>query len=201
MPKSSFFTKLGLFSCQDFLDSDVCTVLKQSMQAAESYSATIRNGKKVTVKEHVRLVNQVSLTPSVVTQVTAAIQTLFPSLEKHFQVTIAGMEEPQFLIYRPGNFFTPHQDCTGTPEVLEVRAARKVSVVIFLNSPSSHITNEGYTGGHLKFYGLLKDPPWDQCGLPLEGEEGLLVAFPSALFHEVTPVTLGTRYTIVAWLY
>jgi predicted 2-oxoglutarate/Fe(II)-dependent dioxygenase YbiX len=36
-------------------------------------------------------------------------------------------------------------------------------------------------------------------GFPLQPEEGLLIAFPSRMMHEVQPVTRGKRYSIVTW--
>jgi predicted 2-oxoglutarate/Fe(II)-dependent dioxygenase YbiX len=37
--------------------------------------------------------------------------------------------------------------------------------------------------------------------LPLEAEEGLLIAFPAGVLHEVTPVLRGSRYTLATWYY
>jgi PKHD-type hydroxylase len=34
----------------------------------------------------------------------------------------------------------------------------------------------------------------------LSKEQGKLYAFPSYTLHEVTPVTKGTRYSLVAWI-
>ena len=31
-------------------------------------------------------------------------------------------------------------------------------------------------------------------------EQGTLTAFPSYVLHEVTPLTKGTRYSLVAWI-
>jgi len=46
----------------------------------------------------------------------------------------------------------------------------------------------------------MHDPRADDRGFPITGETGLLVAFPSHCVHSVTPVTRGTRFTIVSWL-
>jgi SM-20-related protein len=52
----------------------------------------------------------------------------------------------------------------------------------------------------LTFYGLLGGEKGEKVGLPLVGEEGLLVAFKSNITHAVTPVTHGERFTVVTWL-
>ena len=60
----------------------------------------------------------------------------------------------------------------------------------------------GYSGGSLTFFGLMDDSPsGESVGLPLAGETGLLVAFPSHLVHSVSPVTAGERYTLVSWFF
>jgi predicted 2-oxoglutarate/Fe(II)-dependent dioxygenase YbiX len=41
----------------------------------------------------------------------------------------------------------------------------------------------------------------ENVGLPLAGEAGLLIAFPSHLVHSVSPVTAGERYTLVTWFF
>jgi predicted 2-oxoglutarate/Fe(II)-dependent dioxygenase YbiX len=52
----------------------------------------------------------------------------------------------------------------------------------------------------LSFFGLMgEDAREEAVGLPLTGEAGLLVAFPSELVHGVQAVTRGKRYTVVSW--
>ena len=76
---------------------------------------------------------------------------------------------------------------------------RRLSVVLFLNRQAKEATPGGFCGGSLVFYGLINDPRAKQIGFPLVAEPGLLIAFPSDLVHEVTPVTDGERYTVVSW--
>lgn len=70
---------------------------------------------------------------------------------------------------------------------------RKLSVTVSLNDPAM------YDGGNLKFdYG--PHAPGERY---YECEEirprGSIIVFPSHLYHQVTPVTRGTRYSLVAW--
>jgi predicted 2-oxoglutarate/Fe(II)-dependent dioxygenase YbiX len=120
------------------------------------------------------------------TDVRGRLGALQPELASFFGETLQGCDGPNFLAYGAGCFYTPHID-SGTHYV-----RRRVSAVLFLNA-------EDYTGGELTFHGLIPDEPWRLCPLPLEPEPGLLVAFPSALRHEVRPVRSGWRYTAVAW--
>jgi PKHD-type hydroxylase len=67
---------------------------------------------------------------------------------------------------------------------------RKLSMVIQLSDPSE------YEGGDLEIQPLYLGPP-DPTVLRKQGN---VVVFPSFLMHRVTPVTKGTRYSLVAWM-
>jgi PKHD-type hydroxylase len=65
--------------------------------------------------------------------------------------------------------------------------SRKLSVVVQLSDPSE------YEGGNLQI-AEGKDP------VTVTKERGLMVVFPSWQLHQVTPVTSGSRQTLVAWI-
>jgi PKHD-type hydroxylase len=65
---------------------------------------------------------------------------------------------------------------------------RKLSMVIQLSSPDE------YEGGDLKLYTSYEP-------FVVNKEKGLVITFPSYTLHEVTPVTKGDRYTLVAWVH
>lgn len=64
---------------------------------------------------------------------------------------------------------------------------RKLSLVVQLSDPSD------YEGGELLMH-TTKEP------VAMEKARGNMAAFPSYVLHEVTPVTQGTRYSLVAWV-
>lgn len=66
---------------------------------------------------------------------------------------------------------------------------RKLSVVIQLNDPST------YQGGNFEFR-----MPHDPSELQLFRQQGSILVFPSFFEHRVTPVTSGTRYSLVSWI-
>jgi len=78
-------------------------------------------------------------------------------------------------------FFTWHSDTM--PDDM----TRKISVVVPLSDPGD------YEGGQLQF---------NQGGALCEVPQvpGRPVVFPSWLIHQVTPVTAGRRYSLVAWV-
>ena len=69
----------------------------------------------------------------------------------------------------------------------DVAPGRKISISIQLSRP------DDYTGGDLEL--MYKGQPE-----PAERARGALIAFPSFVLHRVTPVTSGTRWSLVAWI-
>ena len=130
-------------------------------------------------------------------------------------------ESFQFTVYKPGGFYGWHKDGYSdhfgsfkryiygvTPEPLKedgklpnqyttdrrmVGKVRKISITINLNAPGD------YDGGNLKFdFGQHTTRSRFH-----EVEEirprGSIIVFPSFLDHTVTPITRGTRYSLVLW--
>jgi PKHD-type hydroxylase len=64
---------------------------------------------------------------------------------------------------------------------------RKLTFVIQLSDPCE------YEGGKLMIYydGQIHEAP---------NEFGSMIIFPSSLAHEVTPITKGTRHSLVGWV-
>ena len=68
-----------------------------------------------------------------------------------------------------------------------MRPLRKISISIQLSRP------EDYDGGDLELmYGTEPQK--------LDRTRGAFIAFPSFMLHRVTPVTRGTRWSLVAWI-
>jgi predicted 2-oxoglutarate/Fe(II)-dependent dioxygenase YbiX len=115
----------------------------------------------------------------------------------HFGINLTNCEDPQFLRYRPGDFFVAHQDGNTGLLLSEREQSRKISIVIFLNRQSEGSEVDSYGGGSLVFTEWRPDRIRGQYAL--EGEAGMLVAFPSETTHEVVPITWGERYSIASW--
>jgi len=201
MAKPEFLQRLGVFIMRDFLDPDRCAQICTGMRTASHEKATV--GHQETAKgtgivdESVRKVLHSELAEDTEAFVCSRLDELKPNLEKHFRMELTGYSGPHFLLYQPGGFYTPHTDrsADAPPNI----AARRVSVVIFLNTASEEPGPGCYGGGSLRFHRLLSGPNWENCAFSLEAEPGLLVAFDPTVLHEVLPVTFGERMTIVAW--
>jgi PKHD-type hydroxylase len=94
------------------------------------------------------------------------------------------LEDMQFTIYEETeeSHYTWHIDMSDTSA-----AARKLSMVLQLSDPSE------YEGGELQTWTGAEPSSVDR-------QKGLIAAFPSYMLHRVTPVTKGTRYSLVVWV-
>jgi PKHD-type hydroxylase len=103
--------------------------------------------------------------------------------KQYFNFDLFGLIEGlQFSKYEaPGGFYGAHIDKYYKGII------RKLSITVQLSDP------QDYEGGDLLLH-LDKDPQ------KTPKEIGKLIAFPSYTLHEVTPVTKGTRYSLVAWV-
>ena len=78
--------------------------------------------------------------------------------------------------------YTWHQD-------MGIGVSRKLSVVTFLTDASE------YEGGHFELIITNPNEP-----VRVKKQRGLTIAFPSWMIHQVTPVTSGSRQSLVAWV-
>ena len=131
------------------------------------------------------------------------------------------MENFQFSMYNPGNFYSWHTDggsdfnsrfkrylpgITNKPlgpngevpsgyttNTNQVGKIRKISIIVTLSS------RESYEGGELKFdFGEHYSKKINK-NLDHLREPGTIIIFPSFLQHCVTPVKSGVRYSLVSW--
>lgn len=101
----------------------------------------------------------------------------------YFNLDITGFGESLQLTNYNGSdngMYGWHQDYNAI-------ISRKLSLVLQLSDPKD------YEGGDLQIFA---------GGTPntVRKERGLVAAFPSYIMHQVTPVTRGTRQTLVAWV-
>ena len=106
--------------------------------------------------------------------------------DEHFNFDLSKIEKLQFTKYHSDDngFYVKHLDkfYKNTTE------NRKLSFVLQLSSPSD------YEGGELIIHN-------SQTPSSIKKGKGMIAFFPSYILHEVTPVTKGTRYTLVGWIH
>ena len=198
MPSASFFVHLGFFVRPGFLDVEGCEHLIAEASAAPNEPCRlVRNGVDDVLDERTRCADSALVSKATRIRMKQRFLEVTPEIEAHFGMPLAGSETPGFLIYNTGAFFTAHAD-SGPTIPSEIRR-RRISAILFLNSPSREPSEDGYGGGALRFHRLLDGQHWEGCPLSFEPEAGMLVAFRSDIVHEVLPVTFGRRFTIVTW--
>jgi PKHD-type hydroxylase len=161
---------------------------KEECEAIINCATKFRKGKVAAYKKHNKNVRDSGvfwISPSDSTEwIFRRLVDVITNLNrKYFGFELFGMLEGlQLTKYEaPGGFYDKHVD----REVNQV--IRKLSVTVQLSDPSD------YEGGDLLLY-FSKTPEVMDKGL------GKLIAFPSYTLHEVTPVTKGTRYSLVVWI-
>ena len=99
----------------------------------------------------------------------------------YFNYDLVSMEDLQFTIYEEGQFYKRHID-----NLFKSNVFRKLSFTVQLTDPSE------YDGGDILTY-------TEETPVALNKDLGVMSLFPSNLLHEVTPITRGTRYSLVGW--
>jgi predicted 2-oxoglutarate/Fe(II)-dependent dioxygenase YbiX len=186
-----------LFRHPGFLSVQECIRIRDHMLFSPTYTGLIikRRGAP-TVDTKVRRATNVEVPDHIrglIDQRLAGAQSL---INGHFSLQTCGRQQIQFLIYGSGEFFRRHRDVAPESNIEDLRA-RKISVVVFLND--SHTTEHRFQGGVLSFIGRFQGESGEITRLDVEPEEGLLIAFPPDLLHEVIRVKRGLRFTLVSW--
>lgn len=103
---------------------------------------------------------------------------------QYFQFDVEGFgEDLQYTVYGADNgHYGWHVDMGRMSEI-----PRKLSMVLLLSDPDE------YEGGDLQ----MRTGPEP---VTLDRRQGMVHAFPSYVLHQVTPVTRGTRRSLVVWL-
>ena len=198
MSSVNLFKSLGLLVIPGFFGADSCAQLRDAVRRANATEATVYDGDdEEKLKQDVRRTLRAHVRADAADFVRHHLTAIQPTLVEHFKTELSAFREPQFLVYRAGDFFSAHRD--ASPDDPPNVRIRKVSLVIFLNSERAEPGADSFSGGSLVFYDLFDDPRLRKRGVPLHGEEGLLVAFPSDRVHRVSPVSGGERHTIVTW--
>lgn len=202
VPGPEFFSRLGLFVVNRFLSAEECGRLVDEIASGPAEPGRVYASAGETLDLQLKHNWSVAMPGSTEGWVTQKLLAIKSRVATRFDLELSGCQPPVFKLYRPGNFHGVHTDDGGrigsVPREIQ---ARKITAVVFLNGESREHAAGAYTGGALTLYGLGEAEPWRSLGFPLNGETGLLVAFPASLPHEVLPVTSGERCTIVSWYY
>ena len=101
-----------------------------------------------------------------------------------FGFQLNNIKEFQIAQYADKGFYDEHMDT----RIDETASQRKLSVTVQLSYPDE------YKGGDFEFTKGIPTP--DSSTIRTRGT---IIVFPSFLYHQITPVTDGTRHSLVGW--
>lgn len=111
------------------------------------------------------------------------LQNAVLQANNYYRFNVTGIRERlQVAGYKNSGHYTWHIDI-GKDQA----STRKLSISVQLSNDSD------YTGGDLEFFSF--------GGLTASRSIGSAIIFPSYLMHRVTPVTSGTRRSLVLWVH
>ena len=110
-----------------------------------------------------------------------------------WKYNIAAAEDCQVTRYTKDGFFSWHKDGTGSHDEIYVDPDKKLLYGNARKLSMTLILNDDYEGGNFEIGGLKEKERVPRL------EKGSVIVFPSFHEHRVTPVTKGTRYSLVAW--
>ena len=196
MPPARAFANLGLFVRDTFLSREECRALTAHMLAETGERAAVfDDAVEGALDSEVRRAWELDVPADQAAAIVQRLRDVRPDLEAHFGVPLDPPEAPSYLRYPVGAFYKVHRDRRESSDPTRANH-RAVSVVIFVNGPQDA---SGFSGGNLRFYGLLGDGALADVGIDAEPQAGTLIAFASTLEHEVTMVERGVRCSIVSW--
>jgi len=187
---------LGVFVREGFVDLPTLERVRRALAAGDGDPAAVRARDEavVSLDTDARVAWELSLPDALHDAIVEGVNGIRPALEQASGAPLEPCEAVAALRYPVGSFYGTHRDVAETPDEHGLHR-REVSIVIFVNDGAGARAEFG--GGRLRLYGLAGD---EDEGVDIAPEAGTLVAFPSRLRHEVTPVTWGERQAVVTWL-
>lgn len=136
MATPDILRRFGLFVVENFLDARECRDLCEEMRRGGAGKATVFKKVDYVYDENVRRTRTAHVGEGERLFVASRPRAVLPDAARHFGLRLSDTEEPQFLIYRPGDFFRLHRD-RGPDETAPAHTRRRaVSLVLMLNGPS-----------------------------------------------------------------
>jgi predicted 2-oxoglutarate/Fe(II)-dependent dioxygenase YbiX len=168
-----------------FLSREICTQVVREIERDGCWQwGEINYGGRSHVDLDFRRVQWCPIPRSCRTVIAARLLAIARGLAAHFG-PVRSFEGPNLLRYRPGDFFHAHPDENPRTRL----RPRKVTITAFLNDGD-------FDGGILRLQLRSGTEPFDI--LPCAGR---FVAFPASTVHEVSTISAGNRYALVAWLH
>jgi predicted 2-oxoglutarate/Fe(II)-dependent dioxygenase YbiX len=186
---------VDLFIADHVLDETTCRWIQAAMDDGVQEPASVLSDS-VDVEVESRRASEIDVGDDVIALVESRLDAHRDAIAAFYGLRLEGREGCGFLRYEAGGFYGPHVDRAEVPSWPDA-ARRAITIVVFLNSSAEAQSDGEFSGGWLRLFpdGL------DARSIDVTARRGALVAFPSSIPHEVTPVVRGQRDTIVDWCY
>ena len=181
-----------LYIFEACLDSAACRRMQAAMDAGLTEMAEVLDDE-IEVRDEVRRVASIEVDPAIVAEIEQRFDDQLEPIAAFFGLNLSGREGAGFLRYADGGFYRAHRDRAFVASWPDA-ARRAIALVVFLNGSRDEGLEGAFGGGALRVF--VGDHAID-----VVPKQGMLVAFPADLLHEVLEVVGGTRDTIVDWLY
>ena len=165
--------------------------------------ATVKPNQEEEIKQGVKVLYEPEYRQSDVCWINDQwiYELIWPYMEEANELSgwgldIKGAEVIQLTRYKEGGFYSWHRD--GISDNISSKDrfdnpilkgnVRKVSLTLLLN--------DDFEGGDLEFATYSEET----CEItPIKAKAGDMIFFTSGTEHRVTPITKGTRYSLVVW--
>jgi predicted 2-oxoglutarate/Fe(II)-dependent dioxygenase YbiX len=181
-----------LYNENTFLDAAQCERIRLAMDAGEGEQAEILDGT-IEPRDQVRRAWSIEPQAAIIHDVEQRLDSRRDAIAQFFRLDLTEREGAGFVRYPAGGFYAPHRDQAADDSWPDA-ARRAVAVIVFLNGSTDGGQAGEFAGGTLRLFAH------DEV-IEVHPRQGLLVAFPADLLHEVTEVRDGVRDAIVDWFY
>jgi predicted 2-oxoglutarate/Fe(II)-dependent dioxygenase YbiX len=183
---------------KEFFDTPTCEQVRAAMDRGVVEAAEILESG-IVLDEEARRATSINVDAPTLRAVEGRLDAVRDELSARCRIPLHAREGAGFIRYSAGGFYRPHRD-RGEDDGWPAAAARRIAVVVFLNSASDGLNPWDFVGGELVIH---HDQRGDAGRPPIRilPRAGMLVAFDAASLHEVRPVVQGTRDVVVDWFY
>lgn len=182
-----------LFTAGNVLTAEECKAIQRAMNTGTRTPAEVLD-EGTEVEADARRASDVDVPDEVVALVEARLDSYRDAIGAFYRRHLRAREGAGFLRYEIGGFYGPHVDRANVASWPDA-ARRQITIVLFLNSSRDADAAGEFAGGRLRLF-----PNGIECApVDIVPRQGMLVAFPATIAHEVTEVRQGRRDAVVDW--
>jgi predicted 2-oxoglutarate/Fe(II)-dependent dioxygenase YbiX len=189
MAEMSTVVKNRVLLFNDLLTLSECDTLCDHLIACDHQESRVVRGGNVRYAPDIRKTQRIRVDGKTNRFLADRILGCVQDVNVALGVDVHDIQRISWYSYNRGDFFARHRDNAQNPKSPYLVRQRKVAFVTFLNAPPE------YAGGGLRFINVA--PRIDD--FTLQVVPGMAAAFTTDVYHEVTTVEAGRRFSAVTW--